>query len=467
MKIVLQNITYQHCPVELREQLTLSDQQQHRFLHKMRNDGRMSEAAIIQTCNRLEFYTYAKKSLDCQKYLAELISDFFPTSAVVWNDYHDCRQGLNAVTHLFSVAAGLDSQMIGENQILSQVKNAYKTSLDCRMSRLIFHRLFHIAFRAGKTVRTHTNINTGAVSISQASVELAAAKLKLQKAKAVVIGAGDNAELACKLLLKRNVEELIIANRNIDNALNLANRLKTGRVIALEQLPENLLDIDLLISTTSSPGIVLSLEAASSYLNQREKPLLMIDIAVPRDIDPALADHDLAQIVNIDQLNEHIDINKQLRNGEIPRAKQIVAEFTTMFQKWYDSLEIVPLISQLNQYALDLARSEAQRYAPDFADKDKQKLELFAQSLVKKILHNPISYLKSNNDEDPTTEQLQAADIINRMFFAEQYDIDPLQKMFSKPLNLKAIENDGSGGPKTEHTRSHANDTESTSQDQK
>jgi len=467
MKIVLQNITYQHCPVELREKLTLNVNQQHQLLHKMRNDGRISEAAIIQTCNRLEFYFYAKKSFDPEKYLCELIAHLSPQAADIWDANHQTKHNSDAVAHLFSVVAGLDSQIIGENQILSQVKSAYKTSLDCRMSRIIFHRLFHIAFRAGKAVRTHTDINSGAVSISQASVQLAASKLNLQKAKAAVLGAGDNAEITCKLLLKAAVHELIIANRNIDNALKLARNLKTPSVITLEQLPENLANIDLLIATTSSPDILVNYDTAASYLDQRRDTLLIIDIAVPRDIDPALADHDRVELVNIDQLYDHIDINKQLRNGQIPQAQKIVDDFTAMFQKWYDSLNIVPLITQLNEYALKLARSEAQRYAGDFAEADKQNLELFAMSLVKKILHNPISYLKSHNDEDSTTEQLHAADIVNKMFFSDNYDIDPFQKIFSKPLNIKTDDEDTPRRRTKDQTELPENNTESTSQDKK
>jgi glutamyl-tRNA reductase len=309
--------------------------------------------------------------------------------------------------------------MLGENQILSQVKSAYSESIECRMSKFIFHRLFHNAFRVGKAVRTHTDINCGAVSIGLAAVELAKGKIDLSQSSAMVIGAGENAELTARYLLKAGLPCLIIANRNKQKAEAIVSRLKTGRVIGLPDIVEQLADVDLLIGSTGACEPVITYEAVKDVLAHRDKRLLIIDIAVPRDIEPGVGQFKCVCLVNIDDLNERISCNKEKRQSEIPKAQVIVDEFTDKFAGWLNSLDIVPVISRLTQEGIELAHSEATRYAKDFGEDNSDKLKLFAESLVKKILHGPISMLKGAADQEPNTEQLQAADLINKMFLSQ------------------------------------------------
>jgi len=419
MKLVLNNITYHNCPVDIRERVTFEPQQRSFMLRQMHAEEAISEAVILQTCNRLEFYLYAKKTFDVGRYLTNLIAQLRPDAVDTWSRYRRETTAIDVVRHLFEVAAGLDSQMLGENQILSQVKSAYTDSLDCRMSKFMFHRLFHNAFRVGKAVRTQTDINCGAVSISLAAVQLAKQKIDLPPSTAMVIGAGENAELAAKYLLKNGLQNLIIANRNIDKAQAMASRFKTAQAIGLEDIPQKLAEIDLLVSSTGADEPIVTYETAAGALAPRQKPLLIIDIAVPRDIDPALDKFDCVSLYNIDDLDHQISANKQKRSREIPKAQAIVAEFTDKFAKWYDSLNLVPVITQLTQKGIDLARSEASRYAKDFGEDNGDKLKLFAESLVKKLLHGPISLLKANGEEEPSAEQLQAADLINKMFLSK------------------------------------------------
>lgn len=419
MKLVLNNITYHNCPVDIRERVTFEPQQRSFMLRQMHVEEAISEAVILQTCNRLEFYLYAKKNFDTSSFLTQLITQVRPDAADTWSQYCQEAAEIGVVQHLFEVAAGLDSQMLGENQILSQVKSAYTDSLDCRMSKFMFHRLFHNAFRVGKAVRTQTDINCGAVSISLAAVQLAKQKIDLPPSTAMVIGAGENAELAAKYLFKAALSNLIIANRNIDKAQAMASRFKTAQAIGLEDIPQKLAEIDLLVSSTGADEPIVTYETAAGALAPRQKPLLIIDIAVPRDIDPALDTFDCVSLYNIDDLDHQISANKQKRSREIPKAQAIVAEFADKFAKWYDSLNLVPVITQLTQKGIDLARSEASRYAKDFGEDNGDKLKLFAESLVKKILHGPISLLKANGDDEPSAEQLQAADLINKMFLSK------------------------------------------------
>jgi glutamyl-tRNA reductase len=419
MKLVLNNVTYHNCPVQLREKVAFTTEKQRLMLKKMHAEEQISEAIILQTCNRSEFYTYAKKDFDVSGFLAELIGQIQPEAIDTWSKYSRQSAGADAVRHLFEVAAGLDSQMLGENQVLSQVKSAYTESIDCRMSKFVFHHLFHNAFRVGKTVRTNTDINCGAVSISLAAVELAKKKIDLSAGTAMVIGAGENAALAARYLLKAQLPTLIIANRNTKKAQVLKTQLKAGEIISLADIVDRLADVDLMISSTAAAEPIVTYEAVANTLSQRQKPLLMIDLAVPRDIEPEISQFDCVSLFNIDDLNEQISRNRKKRSNEIPKAQAIVAEFTDKFMQWYDSLNLVPTITQLTQQGLKLAHSEAKRYAKDFGEGSTDKLELFAESLVNKMLHGPISFLKNGADEEPSTEQLQAVDLINKMFLSQ------------------------------------------------
>jgi len=419
MKLILNNVTYHNCPVHLREKVAFTPEKRRLLLKKMHAGQRICEAAILETCNRSEFYTYAKKDFNVRKFLAELIGQTQPEAADVWSKYSSESIEGDAVRHLFEVAAGLDSQMLGENQILSQVKSAYTESIDCRMSKFLLHHLFHEAFRVGKSVRTNTDINCGAVSISLAAVELAKKKIDLSAGTAMVIGAGENAALVAMYLLKAQLPTLIIANRNTKKAQALRTRLKAGEIIGLSDIAGRLAEVDLVISTTAAAEPVVTYRDVADGLSQRQKSLLIIDLAVPRDIDPQIKQFECVSLYNIDDLNKHISRNKKKRSNEIPKAQTIIAESTDKFMQWYDSLNLIPTITQLTQQGLNLAHTEAKRYAKDFGKGSADKLELFAESLVKKMLHGPINFLKNGADEEPNTEQLRAADLINKMFLSQ------------------------------------------------
>ncbi len=427
MELFLNILTFHNCPVELREKAAFSSHQRHSMLRLMHAEEKISEVVILQTCNRLEFYLYAKKSFDCDKFLTELIRQTKPDAAEAWSKYSREISGIDVARHLFEVASGLDSQMLGESQILSQVKSAYTESSDSRMSKFVFHHLFHTAFRAAKAVRTNTNlpavhlagINGGTASIGLAAVELAKREIDLSAATAMVIGAGENAELVARYLVKAEVGRLIIANRDKTKAQAICNRFNSGEAIGLEELADRLTEVDLVISSTAATKPILTYQTASKVLSHRKRPILITDIAVPRDIDAKVGELECVRLYDIDDLSGQILENEEKRKGEINKAQQIIAEFTNEFAGWYNSLNLVPAISQLTRRGLELARSEAQRHAKDFGDADSEKLQRFAESLVKKILHGPINFLKNGGDQQPSAEQLQAADLINKMFLSQ------------------------------------------------
>jgi len=422
MKLVLHNLTYHDCPVAVREKVTFTAEQRRAMLRQMHQSDQIGEGAVVQTCNRLEFYLYAKKSFDCRAFLLGLFAPHGAEAVETWKSHSREMAGMDVVRHLFEVAAGLDSQMLGENQILAQVKAAYTESLESRMSRLIFHRLFHNAFRVGKAVRTRTQINCGAVSIGLAAVELAKEKADLASSRVMIVGAGENAELVAHYLSKAGVCGLVIANRDIDKAKAMAKQFTRAEAAGLSDVVSRLSDVDVVISSTASPEPILTRAAVEWSLAGRTRPLLMVDIAVPRDIDPAIGQLDCVDLYNIDDLDGQIAANREKRSNEIPKAQAIVEEFVTAFSQWYESLDLVPVISRLTRMGLELARAEARRYAGDFGDAGGEKLQAFAESLVKKILHGPISFIKNGGGE-PSAEQLQAIDLVNKMFIERSQDV--------------------------------------------
>ena len=210
---------------------------------------------------------------------------------------------------------------------------------------------------------------------------------------------------------------LAIANRDVDKAAAMAGRLGGTRAIGLAQIVEELRDVDVIISSTASPEPILTCTNVEWTLSGRTKPLLIIDIAVPRDVDPQISRFRCVSLYNIDDLDRQIAANRLKRGDEVPKARAIVEEFVGEFLKWFDSLDRMPVIARLTQAGSDLARNEARRYAKDFGQENTDKLEAFAESLVKKVLHGPISLIRDGNE--PSSDQLVAMDLINKMFFSQ------------------------------------------------
>lgn len=422
MMLIYQGITYRTCPLQIREKVALTDTEQRAMLRNIAGFENVSDALVLSTCNRTEFYLYAKKDFDSKTFIPDLLERIRPGSGAIWQKYRKVSAGRDVVKHMFSVAAGLDSQMLGENQIISQLKNAYTMSIECRTSKFLFHRLLHRAFRASKDVRTNTAINCGAVSISLAAVELAKSQMSLSGVKVLLVGAGENAALAAKYLIKAGIARLTVASRTIDSARDLAARLGTGSPATLQQLPTELADADLIICSTASAEPLIKVDDCAYLIGQRQKPLLIVDIAVPRDVADEVGQLPNVKLYNIDHLNKQIEDNKAARSSQIPKAEAIIEEHASAFADWFDSLNNADVISNLTQKYLTSAHEHAQRYAKEFADTDADKLKLFAESLTKRILHGPISYIKTSDSDDLTPEHLHAVDLINKMFLSRQQD---------------------------------------------
>lgn len=415
MRLVCCGISFHETSLNEREPVVFTEPQQRQILRAICQSPHIHEGLALCTCNRTELYLYAESDVEPAAFADSLIAELNPDALDVWRSHRYVHEGIAAVEHLFRVGAGLDSQMIGENQIHHQLKNSYSASIEEGTSRFFLHRLMHSAFRAAKSVRTQTDINAGAVSISAAAVELAAAHVNLPGAMVVLVGAGENAALAAAHLVKRGIGQIEVVSRTMDTAARLCAQLKTGRPFTLDALPELARRADLIVCSTSSETPILTASESAYLLSQRSKPVVIIDIAVPRDVEPQLGQLDTVRLYNIEDLDQQVKANLDRRSSQIPEAERILAEHVQRYGQWLESLNIKDVISELMETYKTLAETEAQRYGGQFDGPQREQLERFAVSLVKKVLHGPIHYLKHSAQEELVWDQLQAAELIRKM----------------------------------------------------
>jgi glutamyl-tRNA reductase len=415
MILVTYGISFHNATLPQREPLAFSDAQQRQILAAIQNSGPTHEGIVLCTCNRTELYLYVCDDFEAAGFVKRLISQVSPMALELWETRSYVKKGLEAVRHLFTVAAGLDSQMIGESQIIRQIKDAYTLAIDCRTTRFFFHRLIHSAFRTSKAVRTQTDINSGAVSISSAAVELAKSKTDLTSARVLMIGAGENAALTAEYLVLAGVASLTVASRSLESANSLVSHLTTGIPITLGDIQNELMQADLVFCSTASENPVLTAGEHGYLLSQRKNPVIMIDIAVPRDIEPVLGEIEGVSLYNIEDLNQQVENNLKNRSLQVPVAIQIVDQHVETFDQWLKSLNVADVISAICQEYQRLARSEADRYCRLFPDVDAEQLQKYSESLVSKVLHGPIRYLKNAGRDELASEQMETIDIIKKM----------------------------------------------------
>jgi glutamyl-tRNA reductase len=414
MPLVCYSINFHTAPLEVREGVCLDESGQREVLNHLKAADEVLEAIVLSTCNRTEIYVSFPEGHDPQIPVEKALFDVNPAALISWRQYRQTMGDADAVGHLFRVAAGLESQMLGENQIVRQIKDAYSLSIQCGMSRFFFHKMMHATFRVSKAVRQATKITCGAVSISMAAIETVKRKRNLSQANVLLVGAGENAALAAKYLQKENVRKLTIANRTLASAKCLADQFKNVEAIAIQRIGEFLADADVAIFSTASPGPVLTAQEAGYYLAQRKSAILMIDMAVPRDVEPQVGQLANVELINIERLNEQVEENRQSRAVWIEPASKIITQHTDQFVKWLNSLDTAAAISSLTEAILSEAQRYAGRYRRYFARKDQKRLEQFAEGLARKLIHRPIQYLKDNN-----IDKTHAAEIVSSMFLSE------------------------------------------------
>ncbi len=425
--IYLVGLNHRTAAVEIREQYALTSTEN--FEQGLLDACPVRECMALSTCNRVEILCVADPVHDTESTL-ESIVDYWATacqgqaSALFPHVYQ--YKDLEAVNHLFTVAASLDSLVMGEPQILGQLKDAYRAAVDKGTARTVVNRLLHKSFSVAKRVRTETAVASSAVSISFAAVQLARKIFgDLTGRAAMLIGAGEMAELAATHLKTSGVTELYIANRTFSRAKELADSLG-GQPVEFQNLTKVLPQADIVISSTGSPTAILKARDVRQVLKQRKhRSMFFIDIAVPRDIDPDVNQLDNVYLYDIDDLKEVVEENMASRRAEALKAQAVVQEETATFATWLESLALQPTIVELMDRGRDVAERELaktlKRIGP-VGQGTVEALETLVNSIAKKVLHEPICFLKRDTRMQGDVEQTLAQ--VRRMFRLDE-PVDP------------------------------------------
>lgn len=402
MSIILLGLNYKSATVEIREKVSMSKPMIQRYAADLQALEGVAGIAILSTCNRTEFYLDAKDSKAVDS-LLQFISTYSGCDVDLLNEHMYQKKGREAVHHLFTVAAGLDSMILGESQIQGQVQDAYNYALEYHLSDNVLNTLLMSALTLGKRVRTETYIDRQAVSVSSAAVELARQELGTLDGKTVlIVGAGDTSELAARHLVANGISGVIVANRTFDRAQRLAEEFG-GKAIRLDHFGAYLDSADIVISCTASPKYVIEKKDIESLVAKRTKPLLFMDIAVPRDIEPAVAELDNVFLHDIDDMQNVVAQNLEGRQKEAVKARLIVEEEVDNFFFWLDSLLVVPTIVRLRQQAEEIRKKEVEkalRRIDNVTPREQKIVEQLANSIISQWLHKPmynLRYLAGNH----------------------------------------------------------------------
>lgn len=414
--LVLIGWDFHKTPVVLRERLAFSPEKAREALHRITREGLLTEGVIVSTCNRSEIYGVA---VNRPGNPTDAVNDFVAgfqqlSGAEIAALRYGCSGG-EAARHLFRVAAGLESLVVGEHQILAQVKEAFRLASSAGATHSILHRLFQRAFAAGKRVRSETGLGTRPTSIPGVAMELAQKIYEDIDARCfLILGAGETASIFHDLLIDRGVRSVEILNRSIDRAATLAARGGTAR--KLEELPERLPWADIVVSATSSPEPILrKTDVVLALSARRGKPMLFLDLGVPRNIDPAAADVDNAYLYSVDDLQAIAARNRAERGKDVPRAEEILEEEVRDFLSWYGSLAVVPTLTGLREKFDRIRRTEFDEPLSrlSIAESEREKISRIAESMVKSLLRDPTSALK---DEEDPARRLERAESLRHLF---------------------------------------------------
>jgi glutamyl-tRNA reductase len=405
-------ISYKTAPVELRERVALPEGRAASVLRELVSAEQIHEAVAISTCNRTELYLAVGDDVEAEATALGILareSDIRPTELVA---HLYSLRNMDAARHLFRVTAGLDAMVVGEAEIQGQVKRAYELALVENTTSAFMNRLFREALAAGKRVRTETNVGSGSLSVSSVAVQLAQETLgDLSGRRVVVIGAGETGELTARELTERGVQSIFVANRHYDRAIGLAQRFG-GKAVRFDMLPAELEKADIVVSSTGSPHSIVEREELEAVMKARAgRPLLLIDIAVPRDIDPAVAELEGVHLNDIDDLQRVVERRLSGREAEARRAESLLDHELERFRRWLGTLDVVPTIAALHERGEAVIRqvlAENSTRWESLGEADRERLELVAATIVKRLLREPTLRLKARGDDQRTYAYVQA-----------------------------------------------------------
>ncbi|HKP89698.1 MAG TPA: glutamyl-tRNA reductase [Thermoleophilaceae bacterium] len=397
-------VSHKTAPVALRERLALPEGRASGFLNELLSHPEIREAVAISTCNRTELYMVVGDPVEAENVALSALArqaEMRPTE--LFGKLYALRD-LDVVRHLFQVAAGLDSMIVGEAEVQGQVKRAYELALVEGTTGPVSNRLFRDALGAGKRVRTETAIGRSHVSVSSVAVDLARGVLgELSSRRVLIVGAGENGELTASALHRNGAHTVFVANRRYDRAIGLAQRFG-GTAVRFDDLPAQLAEADIVVSCTSSPHQIVGREEMAVVAEQREgRPLLMIDIAVPRDIDSTVRELPGLTLYDMDDLQRESARNQSGREAEATRARTLVDAEAQRFAQWLGSLDVVPTIAALHERADEIVRqvlSDNERRWVSLSDEDRERVEALARAVASRLLHEPTLRLKASAGDE-------------------------------------------------------------------
>ncbi len=403
MKVFVAGLNHKIADVDVREKLAFNGPKLEEGLTKFKELPEVQEAIILSTCNRVELYANVRDAVKASESIKTFLSEFHNINRESLNDALYIYDDIKAVEHIFRVASSLDSMVIGEPQILGQLKDAFELAHKKKTTGVLLNRLMKKAISVAKRVRTETRIAENAVSISFAAVELAKKIFTdLSKKVFMLLGAGEMAELAAKHLISNGVKEVIVSNRTYERACELAKEFN-GRPVKFYEFIQEMIRADIVICSTGASDYVLKKTQMQKVMKERkQRPVFIIDISVPRNIDPETNDLDNVYLYNIDDLQGVVDANRFERQKEAEKAERLVEEEVETFFKWQSSLDSVPTIIALREKAEEIKKEELDKLLskfPGLGEKEKKAIEYMAAAITNKLIHPPTAALKEDFED--------------------------------------------------------------------
>ncbi|WP_353856482.1 glutamyl-tRNA reductase [Bacillus sp. Bos-x628] len=432
MHILVVGLDYKTAPVEIREQLNFEPSELGAAMSKLKEEKSILENIVISTCNRTEIYAVVDQLHTGRFYIKRFLADWFGLEKEDVSPYLKFYENDGAVEHLFRVACGLDSMVIGETQILGQVRSSFKIAQEEKTIGTVFNYLFKQAVTVAKRSHAETDIASNAVSVSYAAVELAKKIFgHLSDKHVLVIGAGKMGELAAQNLQGQGIGQVTVINRTYEKAKELANRF-SGEPKSLNQLEKTLSEADILISSTGAKQFVITKEMVESANKKRKgRPLFLVDIAVPRDLDPAISEVEGAFLYDIDDLEGIVAANLKERRAVAEQVELLIEAEIVEFKQWLNTLGVVPIISALREKALTIQADTMQsieRKLPNLTHREMKLLNKHTKSIINQMLKDPILKAKEIAGEPNAEEKLLLfKEIFDLQVEEEEQKIEPVQ----------------------------------------
>ena len=417
LSLVVIGVNNRTMPLNLFESFAVPADNLPKTLVDVKSRRHVSEAVVLSTCNRTEIYVFAEKFHGAYQDVRDFLSDLSDLPAEDFSDYLYVHYEDEAIRHLFSVTCGLDSAVVGENEIQHQVKVAWKKAQEENTCGPIINAAFRRALEVGKRVRTQTGLSKNTPSIARAVVDMAAEHLNgLQAKKVLLLGAGEMGEGMATSLYENEIGEIIFANRNLDNARKLAST-SGSKAIAIEEIPKYLNEVDLFISSTAAPEALFNSEQLLNESDRKDqKNLLIIDIAIPRDIDPSVADVTGVTLLDMDNLRDFAEPSRVQRETDLVIVRKVISEETNRFLDQQSARKVAPLITEFRDSAEEIRQIELKRFEARLAnlsDDQRNAIESLTQGILGKILHDPTVSLNEAAGS-PRGERL--ADALRELF---------------------------------------------------